>query len=269
MAGRASRRSAGAGGGFGGRGRPERARRRRARPADGRPAVRTGNHTACPPEQGKFSHAGCHHSPYDRLGPCVRRAFVSSLVAPVSPCCFVPAGSGLAAHRDRGTRPAAPLSPAGLSIDEHGTPRSALDFPNRGCGTEPKRARTAGITEEQGTVMVRSGSLVPLREARPGDDTRRAPGAQERASPRSTRRAATCRRPPFRGRRGRRAPPPALPASDRRGGTARRRPEGPASSGVPGEACDDRFEDRHPTTATLTHDPAPQSRRGPRRRSTG
>ena len=175
---------------------------------------------------------------------------------------------GLAAHR--GARPAAPLSPAGLSIEEHGTPRFALDFPDRGRGSEPRRTRTAGITEEQGTVMVRSGFLAPLRGARPGDDTRRAPaGAQERASPGNTRRAATCRRPPLRGRRGRRAPPPALPATDRRGGTARRRPEGPVSSGFPVEAWDDRLGDRHPAAAVLTHDPAPRTRRGPRHRSAG
>ena len=204
---------------------------------------------------------------YDEPDPYVRRA-LRPLPHPFP--LATPASSGLAVHRGAG--PAAP-APVRLSIEEHGTPRSGLDFPNHGPnhgrGSEPRCARTAGITEEQGTVMVRSGFLVPLREARPGDDTRRAPEAQERASPRSTRRAASRRRRPLRGRRDRRAPPPALPASDRRGRTARRCPGGPVSSDFPGEACEDRFEARHPTSALPTHDPAPRARRSPWRRSAG
>ena len=52
-------------------------------------------------------------------------------------------------------------------------------------------------------------------------------------------------------------------------GAARRCPERPESSGFPGKACGDRFEDRHPATAMLTYGPVLQTRRGSRHRSAG
>ena len=150
--------------------------------------------------------------------------------------------------------------------EERRMPGSALDSLGT-AGAVPSRHRPVrqASRRNRGTVMVRNGFLVPLGETGLGGDTKWATRPPERPAPKGRLSAATYRRQPLRGRGDRPAPPMVSPASGRRG-PAMRCPEGPAPSDSAREACDGRFEVRHPTPALFTHDPSRQVQRDPRRR---